>query len=106
MSMLTLSDQNFEEQVLRSNQPVLVDFWAPWCGPCKQIAPLVDELAQEYQNKMKIGKVNIDENPQVPSKYGIMAIPTLLFFKAGQIVDQVQGVLSKQQLKERIENHL
>lgn len=103
MAMLELNDRNFTDEVLKSNLPVCVDFWAPWCSPCKMIAPLIEELAQVYNGKIKFGKVNVDENPRTPSQYGIMAIPTLIFFKDGQITDQISGVLSKPELKKKIE---
>jgi thioredoxin 1 len=98
-NIVTLTDGNFSEQVLKSSTPVLVDFWAEWCGPCKMIAPVLDELAGEYDGKVKIGKVNIDEHQQLAINYGINSIPTLLFFKDGQVADQVVGMRSKRDLK-------
>jgi thioredoxin 1 len=98
-NIVTLTDANFSEQVLKSTTPVLVDFWAEWCGPCKMIAPVLDELAGEYDGKVKIGKVNIDEHQQLAINYGINSIPTLLFFKDGQVADQVVGMRSKRDLK-------
>jgi thioredoxin 1 len=98
-NIVTLTDANFSEQVLKSSTPVLVDFWAEWCGPCKMIAPVLDELAGEYDGKVKIGKVNIDEHQQLAINYGINSIPTLLFFKNGQVADQVVGMRSKRDLK-------
>ena len=98
-NIVTLSEANFSEQVLKSTTPVLVDFWAEWCGPCKMIAPVLDELATEYDGKVKIGKVNIDEFQQIAINYGIQSIPTLLFFKDGQVADQVVGMRSKRDLK-------
>lgn len=104
MSELILTDENFDQEIVNSSQPALIDFWAPWCGPCKVLSPLVDELATEYQGKpIKIGKVNVDENSDIASKYGIMSIPTLLFFKAGKVVDQLVGVQNKEDLKKKIE---
>jgi thioredoxin 1 len=94
-----LTEENFSEQVLKSSTPMLVDFWAEWCGPCKMIAPVLDELAAEYDGKVKIGKVNIDEHQQIAINYGINSIPTLLFFKNGQVADQVVGMRSKRDLK-------
>ncbi len=99
---LTISDDNFEAEVLSSEIPVLVDFWATWCGPCKAIAPMIDELAAEYSGQIKIGKVNVDENPKTPGKYGVRGIPTLILFKGGEIVEQVTGAVPKSQLEELV----
>jgi thioredoxin 1 len=98
-NIITLSDSNFEQEVLKSTTPVVVDFWAEWCGPCKMIAPMLEELAGEYAGKVKIGKVNTDQAQQLAVQYRINSIPTLLFFKAGQVVDQVIGAKSKKDLK-------
>lgn len=98
-NMVTLTEANFSQEVLKSPAPVVVDFWAEWCGPCKMIAPVLDELAGEYDGKVKIGKVNIDEHQQLAINYGINSIPTLLFFKNGQVADQVVGMRSKRDLK-------
>ena len=98
-NIVTLTEANFGTEVLSSATPVLVDFWAEWCGPCKMIAPLLDELAGEYADKVKIGKLNIDEHQGVPSKYRVTAIPTLLIFKNGQVVEQIVGMRSKRDLK-------
>ncbi|MCM8795679.1 MAG: thioredoxin [Candidatus Omnitrophica bacterium] len=106
MSVLHLTETNFKKEVLESDLLVLVDFWAPWCGPCRIIAPIIDELAKEYLGKIKIGKVNVDDNPKIATSYGIMAIPTLIFFKQGKIIKQITGVLSKADLKKKIEENL
>ena len=98
-SIVTLTQENFSQQVLQSPAPVLVDFWAEWCGPCKMIAPLLDELADEYDGKVKIGKVNIDEQQHLAAEYGVRAIPTLLVFHNGQVTDQLVGARSKRDLK-------
>lgn len=103
MSLLHLNDSNFKKEVLESNLPVLVDFWAPWCGPCKMIAPIVEEMAKDYKDKLKVGKVNVDESPKVASHYGVMSIPTIMFFKHGKVLEQTVGVLSKVDLKRKIE---
>jgi thioredoxin 1 len=97
--IVTLTQENFAQQVLQSPSPVLVDFWAEWCGPCKMIAPLLDELADEYSGKIKIGKVNIDEQQELATKYGIRAIPTLLVISKGQVSEQMVGAKSKRDLK-------
>jgi thioredoxin 1 len=97
--IVSLTQENFAQEVLQSSSPVLVDFWAEWCGPCKMIAPILDELAEEYDGRVKIGKVNIDEQQGVAAEYGIRAIPTLLLFHKGQVADQIVGLHSKRDLK-------
>lgn len=93
-----LSDAAFDAQALQAEIPVLVDFWAPWCGPCKAIGPVIDELATEFDGKVKVCKMNVDDNPATPGKYGIRAIPTLILLKGGKVVDQVTGAVGKSQL--------
>lgn len=96
--VVTFSDANFDREVLQSDIPVLVDFWATWCAPCKAIAPLIDNVADEYSGKIKVGKVNVDENPATPGKYGVRGIPTLIMFKGGVVVEQLVGAVPKSQL--------
>ena len=98
----SVTDSTFEPEVLKDTQPVLVDFWAPWCGPCRAIAPVLEELSKEFEGQVKIMKMNVDENPSTPSKYGIRAIPTLILFKNGDVVGQVTGAVSKSNLKDMI----
>ncbi len=101
-NILEIDDDSFEDKVLKSDKPVMVDFWAPWCGPCKAIAPTVEALEEEYGDKMTFVKVNVDENPIAPSKFGVQAIPTLIFFKNGEIADQITGMVAKEKLEETI----
>ena len=101
-----VTDSTFEEEVLKSELPVLVDFWADWCQPCKMIAPIVDELSEEYDGRVKFMKVDVDSNPQAPTNLGIRSIPTLIVFKDGQPVEQIVGALPKAQLKRRLDNAL
>jgi thioredoxin 1 len=105
-NIIELDDDSFEKKVLNSDKPVMVDFWAPWCGPCKAIAPTIESLEKEYGDKMIFTKVNVDENPISPSKYGIQAIPTLIFFKNGEIADQITGMVAKEKLEETIKGLL
>jgi len=106
MAALHLTDASFKKEVLESDVPVLVDFWAAWCGPCKMIGPSIEELSTEFAGRMKVGKVDVDECPQTAGKYGVMSIPTLMFFKNGKVMGQLVGALSKSDLKKKIEEHL
>jgi thioredoxin 1 len=101
-----VTDGSFKQEVLDSEVPVLVDFWAPWCGPCRMVAPVVDEIAQQYEGKVKVMKLNTDENPSVASQYGIRSIPTLMIFKGGQKVDMVVGAVPKTTLASTLEKYL
>ncbi len=103
---LAATDQNFENEVLKADIPVLVDFWATWCQPCKMVAPILEELAGEYQGKLKVAKVDVDQNPAVSSKYGIRSIPSLYLFKGGEVVETMVGAVPKQHILKRIEGHL
>lgn len=103
---LTFTDAAFDTDVLKSSEPVLVDFWAPWCGPCRAMAPTVDALATEYAGKIKVGKMNTDDNPSTPMRYGIRGIPTLLLFKGGQVVEQRVGAVPKAEVVKMISAHV
>ncbi len=105
-NVINLTDLNWEEEVVNSSVPVLVDFWAPWCGPCRIIAPIIEELAKEYEGKIKVGKLNTDENPQVSMRYGIRAIPTLILFKNGEIADTRIGVQPKEALRQMLNSYV
>ncbi|MBT9438312.1 MAG: thioredoxin [Desulfobacterales bacterium] len=100
--ILEIDDITFDAEVLKSDKPVLIDFWAPWCGPCRAISPMVEQLAGEFGEKIKFVKCNVDDNPISPGKYGIRSIPTLMFFKDGNVVDQVIGIVAKSKLEEVI----
>jgi thioredoxin 1 len=101
-----IEDSNFNEAVVQAKTPVLVDFWAPWCGPCRMVAPVVDELAKEYDGRVGFGKVNVDENPKIASQYGIMSIPTLILFKDGKPVSNIVGFRPKDELKQNLDDAL
>jgi len=103
---LEFTDSNFEELALKSDKPVMVDFWAEWCGPCRMVGPVVEELAKDYEGKAVIGKVNVDNNPQTAMKYGIRSIPTILFLKNGEVVDRSVGAVPKSQLSQKLEGQL
>ena len=104
MAIKILTDQNFEQEVVNATKPVMVDFWAPWCGPCQMMGPIIEELAQEMGDKVIIGKLNVDENPITAQKYGVMSIPTLIIFKGGIIIDQIIGIQPKKIIKDKLEN--
>ncbi len=103
---IELTDSNFEEKVLKTEKPVLVDFWAEWCGPCRMVGPIVSEIAEEYKDKVVVGKLDVDSNPEVPMKYGIRNIPTILFFKDGEVADKQVGAVPKSVLTDKLENLL
>jgi thioredoxin 1 len=105
-AILTGTDANFQAEVIKSDLPVLVDFWAPWCGPCLMIAPVVEELAEAHKGKLKVVKMNVDENAQTPQTYGIMAIPTMILFKGGELKEKLVGALPKAKLTEAIAKHI
>ena len=104
--VVVVTDSEFDSTVLQSERPVVLDFWAEWCQPCKMLAPTIEEIAGEYEDKVKVGKLNVDDNPNTATKYGIRGIPTLLFFKSGKVVQQVTGVKSKAEIKKIIDEDL
>jgi len=106
LGVLNVSDATFDQEVLQSEQPVLVDFWAVWCGPCKAIAPILEGVATTYAGKLKVAKVNVDENGATPSRYGIRGIPSLLFFKGGKVADQIVGFVPQEVIEEKIQRLL
>ena len=105
MALVYLTEENFDNEVIKSQLPVLVDFWAEWCGPCRIISPIVEEIAKEYNGKLKVTKLNVDEAQELAIKYGVMSIPTLMVFKNGKIVDQVVGAMSKDQLVDKLKRN-
>ena len=104
--IVEVTDANFDQDVLKADQPVLVDFWATWCGPCRAIAPIVDELAKEYQGKIKVGKMDVDRNNATPMRYGVRGIPTLLVFKGGQVKEQIVGYVPKETIQKALDKHI
>jgi thioredoxin 1 len=100
------TDSNFDSEVLKSDKPVLVDFWAEWCGPCRMVGPIVDEIARDFDGKVSVGKMNVDENMDIPSKYGIRSIPTLMIFKNGELVDKIVGAVPKASILSKLEPHM
>jgi thioredoxin 1 len=104
--IIEVTDANFEQEVLKNEAPVLIDFWAPWCGPCKAIAPIVDEVASTFSGKVKVTKMNIDQNSATPSRFGVRGIPTLLVFKGGQVKEQIVGFVEKSKIEEALTKHL
>jgi thioredoxin 1 len=106
MKPIEITDANFQQEVLNSDKPVLIDFWAVWCGPCKMIAPVVEEIAKEYDGKLKVGKMDVDANMDTPMKFGIRSIPTLMVFKGGKVVEQIIGALPKRAVLDKITPHV
>jgi thioredoxin 1 len=104
--IVEVTDANFDADVLKSDKPVLIDFWATWCGPCRAIAPIVEELATEYQGKVKVGKMDVDRNSATPMRYGVRGIPTLLVFKDGQVKEQIVGYVPKEQIQKALDKHV
>ncbi len=105
-AILEVTDANFDEEVLKSDQPVLIDFWAVWCGPCKALSPIVDEVAASYAGKVKVAKMNVDQNQGTPGRYGIRGIPTLLLFKGGQVKEQIVGYVPKETIEKTLDKHM
>ncbi|MEW6556803.1 MAG: thioredoxin [Elusimicrobiota bacterium] len=103
---IKLTDENFKKEILESELTALVDFWAPWCGPCNMVAPIIEEIAKEYQGKLKVGKLNVDEAPETASAYSVMAIPTLMIFKNGKVVENIVGITPKKNIEEKIKPYI
>lgn len=106
MKPIEITDANFDQEVMKSDKPVLIDFWAVWCGPCKMVAPVVEEIATEYNGKLKVGKLDVDNNPEVSMKFGIRSIPTLMVFKDGKVVEQIIGAVPKRNLVDKVVPHI
>jgi thioredoxin 1 len=106
MSITHVSDKSFEQDVLKADKPVLVDYWAPWCGPCKQIAPILEELSRDYDGRVQIAKIDVDDNPETATRYGIRGIPSLLLYKGGEVIATKVGAVSKSQLAQFLDSHL
>ena len=106
MAPIEITDSNFQREVLDSDKPVLLDFWAVWCGPCKHIAPVVEEIAKDYAGRLKVGKVDVDMNPEISMKFGVRSIPTLMVFKGGKVVEQVIGAVHKRNLLDKVTPHI
>ncbi|MBM2840976.1 MAG: thioredoxin [Bacteroidetes bacterium] len=106
MKPIEITDANFDQEVLKSDTPVLIDFWAVWCGPCRMVAPMVEEMASEYIGKLKVGKLDVDNNPEVSMKFGIRSIPTLMVFKGGKVVEQIIGAVPKRNLVDKVIPHI
>jgi thioredoxin 1 len=105
-SIVEVNDSNFDQDVLKSDKPVLIDFWAAWCGPCRALAPIVDELAVAYEGKVKVAKMDVDRNAATPMRYGVRGIPTLLVFKGGQVKEQIVGYVAKEQIQKALDKHI